>query len=233
MNGKINLDLKYIKFIFAKNKAYLIPIVVMLISIALFFLFVIPQFKLLLKVQNDAKESLLKLETLKKNLNVLTGIDEDTLDSQLRILNSALPLSKDFAGILNSIYVAAQKTGVSVGNFSFKIGNLSQSESNEKFPLIKLSVPVNAGVGAVNSFVGIISKTLPLSQISFIRMGDASSTVDLSFYYKPLGASSYSQDVVIRGISQEGLNLLNKLNEFESPSSVLQLAAPTSTASAI
>ena len=121
MNEKINADLKSLKFILNKNKVYIFPIVVILVSIMLFSQFVIPQADALLAAREEALATSLKIETLKANLDILTNINEETLDSQLKTLSLALPLSKDFFGILNSVYSTVQKTGVDLGNFSFKI----------------------------------------------------------------------------------------------------------------
>lgn len=232
MSEKINADLKSLNFIFNKNKPYIFPIVIMLISIILFFQFVIPQFKTLLKVQKEVKESSLRLEILRKNVDVLTNVNEQILDSQLRILNLALPLNKDSIGILNSVYSTSQRTGVNLGSFSFKIGDLTQSENNDNFPVVKLVVPIDAGVTAINSFVETISKTFPLSEVYFVKVGNASSTIGLSFYYKPLGAPNYSRDVSISLISKKGLTLLNQLSEFGNTSFTSLSSMPTATSSA-
>jgi len=232
MNEKINLDLVSLKLIFNRNKSYIYSVIIILVSIILFFQFVIPQFNALLKAQEEAKELSLRLEVLKGNLNVLTNIDEEVLNSRLKTLTLALPVNKDVVGILNSLYSVAQKTGVSFGDFSFTVGDISKSENDDNLPSIKISVLINADVKAVNSFVEIMSKTVPLSEIKSIKVEEVSSTVVLSFYYKPLGAANYRQDVQISPLSQRGLTLINELSEFETSSSLLQLqATPTATSS--
>lgn len=215
MNEKINADLKSLKFIFDRNKFYILPSVIILVCIVLFFQFIIPQFKTLLIAKKDAKEASIKLETLKENLNILVNTNENSLDSQLTILNLALPLNKDFAGVLNSIYYVSQKTGVNLGSFSLQIGDLSEAKKNDKFPTINLSVPINAGVAAINSFVETISKTVPLSEVTLIKIGAQTSTINLSFYYKPLGSTS-SENIRINPLSKKGLSLINKLTGFEN-----------------
>jgi len=215
MNEKINADLKPLKFIFDRNKFYILPVVIILICIILLFQFIIPQFNALLKTQEEAKDASGKLETLKEDLNVLVNTSENSLDSQLKILNLALPLSKDFNGVLDSIYYVSQRTGVNLGAFSLQIGDLSEAIKNEKLSTINVSLPIDADVAAVNSFVEIISNTVPLSEVSSIKIGDKTSTINLSFYYKPLGSSS-SKDIRINPISKKGLSLINKLTGFEN-----------------
>lgn len=232
MNEKINADLKSLELIYKRNKSYIVPAVIILVSIILFFQFVIPQFGALFKAREDALVVSSKLEALKANLDVLTNINDEALDSQLEILKSALPVDKDFVEMLNSVYSTAQKTGVDLGSFSFAIGDLSKSENGDNFPAVKLSVPINAGITAMNSFAEAISKTMPLSEIQSIKTGNVSSTITLSFYYKPVDTSGYSQDVRVSPISQRGLTLINQLNQFESASSPSEPLAPIATSSA-
>jgi len=220
MNEKINMDLKSLKFILNKNKAYIFPVVIILVSILLFFQFVIPQFNLFFQTQEDVKDLKAKTAVLKENLNVLNNIDEGVLGSQFETMSSALPLSKDFMGILNSINTAAQKAGVSLGNFSFKIGSLSSSENNtDVFPVVKFTVPIDAGVAGANSFVQAISTAFPLAQVDSISINSTTSTVNLSFYYKLLNISTYNQYIPISPVSQKGLTLIDQMNGFESASS--------------
>ncbi len=216
MNSKINADIKSIKFIFNRNKPYLLSSSIIFACIILFFQFIIPQFKTMLSAQKELREASLRLEILKENLNILTNTDENSLDQQIKLLNQTLPLSKDFAAMLSSIYYASSKTGVGLGSFSLRVGDLSKSEKNDKFPIISLSVPVNSDVAGVNSFVATISKTLPLSEITLIKIGDQTSTINLSFYYKPLGGYSDNTGARINSISQKGLALINKLKGFDN-----------------
>lgn len=229
MDGKINADLKSLKFIFDRNKPYVVASIIIFACIILFFQFLIPQFNTLLTAREQAKEASLTLAILKENLNVLTNNNENSLDSQLKILNLALPFNKDFAGILGSIYYASQKTGVSLGAFSLQIGGLSETKNNDKFSTISLSLPVNSNIAGVNSFVENISKSLPLSEVTLIQTGERISTVNLVFYYKPLGVVSNIKNVRINPVSQKGLSLINELTSFRESSYVSQQPAATSS----
>lgn len=229
MNGKINADVKSIKFIFDRNKLYILPYIIIFACIILFFQFVIPQFNTLFTAREQAKKASEELDILKKNLNVLTNTNDNSLDAQLNILNLALPLSKDFTGILSSIYYASQKTGVSLGAFSLQIGDLSKEENNDKFSTINLSLPINSDVVGVNSFVENISKTLPLSEVTLIKIGERTSTINLSFYYKQLGVFSDKGSIQINPVSQKGLALINELTGFGNSSSFSQQPVSTSS----
>lgn len=218
MNEKINLGSKSLKFILDRNKQYIFPSFIILVCIIMFFKLLIPQFKSFLLTNQEAKSASLKLQILKENLNVLNSIDENSLEYQVGILKRSLPVEKDYSGILNSIYFAAQKSGVNLGNFSLQIGDLSRSENNEKVPTIRVSLPINNGAFQVSNFVQIISQTVPLSDVSFIKIGEAGSSVDVVFYYKPLDSAQSSIENIMP-ISQKGLELINKLSNFENVSS--------------
>lgn len=229
MDGKINADLKSLKFIFERNKPYILPSIIIMVCIALFLQFVIPQFKILFASQEEAKQASLKLQTLKENLNVLTNTDEKSLGEQLKLLNLALPLNKDFSGILNSIYYASQKTGVNLGSFSFQIGGLEDTQKNDEFPSISLSIPVNANAQGVSGFVDTLNKTLPLSEVTQIKIRNIASSVKVSFYYKPLGFSSLKEDARINPLSQKGLTIIQKLSGFENTSGFEPVPITTSS----
>lgn len=229
MNEKINADLKSIKFILERNKLYIFPLVIILICIVLFVQFTIPQFKDLLTARKNGKEASSRLQTLKENLNVLTNTNENSLDSQLKILNLALPANKDFSGILNAIYFAYNKTGLNPGSFSLEIGDLSEDKKGDNVPTINLSVPLNTGLNEVNRFVEIINKTVPLSEVFFIKIGDKASIVSLYFYYKPLGAPDYRKDSRIIPLTQKGISLINKLSGFKNMNSASLGAMPAAT----
>ncbi len=220
MNEKIDADLKSLKIIFDRNKPYILPIIIILTCIILIWQFVIPQFKTLLTAQEDVRQASLRLQTLKENLNALTNIDEKSLDAQLRVLNLALPQDKDFSAILNSIYHASQKTNVSLGNFSLQIGDILSTDKKDNPSTISLSIPVNASIAALNNFAETISKTVPLSEITLIKIRDRTSVIKLSFYYKPLDLSNFKEDARIIPISQKGLTLINSLSGFENVSSL-------------
>lgn len=217
MDGKINLDLISLKFVFNRNKPYIFSAVIILISIILFFQFVIPEFNGLIKARKEAKELSARLVTLNKSLNVLTNVNNEELDSQFNTLISALPTNKDVVRILNSINYAASKTGAIFGSFSFRVGDINVSEKGENVPVVKISVPIKADTKIISSFIEILSKTVPLSEINSVKINNASSMVVLSFYYRPMGDADYNQDTV-NPVSQKGISFIDRMAKFDNPS---------------
>lgn len=217
MIGRVNTDIQSIKTIYNRNKHFFIPFFVILICIGLIVRVIVPQIETFFKVRKEAENASQRLAELKKDLITLSSVDGNTLESQLKITSFALPINKDFGGILSALYSAAKDSGVNVGTFSFQLGDLSKSEEKDaKLPSIELTVNFENDIGAVNNFIDIIGKTLPISDISAVRTDNDSSSVSLLFYYKVLSTSDIQKDERIVPISNEKLSLLDKLNTFNS-----------------
>lgn len=219
MNNKINTDIKSLEIIYSKNKPFFIPIIVIIICILLFIKVELPLFGNLQQALEDSKKASEELGRLKDDLKFIESLDEKTLDSQLMIVNDALPINKNFGAILNSIYLTAQKTGVSLGEFTFQVGDLDKLDEGVSNPAITLSLSLNGSMEVVNSFIETISKTLPLSDISLVKTNDKASTIDLLFYYKPLLKGLPAKDLRISVISEENLLLIKKIMAFNNSSS--------------
>ena len=227
MESRINTEIQSLRIIYNRNKHYIIPVVVIFVSIVLVILVVIPQFKTLLKVREQAKQASIVLDRLKKDLGVLESQDKEILESQLRTSNLALPTNKELGGILNALYTAAERSGVSIGRFSFQVGNLgSEDKSNVKFSTIGLSLSLDSGILAINSFIDIIGKTLPISDISAIKTDDNVSNISLLFYYRALPQTNVSSRIM--PISQKNLELLSKINDYNNAT---EIALPAESAS--
>lgn len=217
MVGRVNTDIQSIKIIYNRNKHFLIPFFIILVCIVLIAQVIVPQINTFFKVREEAKNASQKLADLKKDLSILSSLDGNTLESQLKIASFALPINKDFGGILSALYSAEKDSGVNVGAFSFQLGDLSKSEEKDaKFPSIELTVNFENDIGAVNNFIDIIGKTLPISDVSAVITDDDSSSVSLLFYYKVLSTSDIQKDERIVPISNDKLSLLGKLNTFNS-----------------
>lgn len=224
MNNKVNIDADTLKFLYAKYKEFLVPAMVMVASIILLIVFVIPQLLIFLSNIDAMKTENSKLAILKNNLNIITSANDSVLDSQLKITSAALPLSKDFTGILNALAVASRISGASLGNFEFQVGDISSTQPNQSgFPFLKMALNVNGDIKTVSSFINLLSQTFPLSEITGVAISNGLSTLNLSFYYKPIPANVISNNLPINAVSKEGLNLIRNLSLFSNSSVNLPL----------
>lgn len=232
MKKKVNIDSTTFWFLYRRYKEYLLPVGVIIACILLFLLVIIPQFQNFLDNQQQAKTESNKLIILKNNLNLLNNMNESQVDSQLQIVSAALPPNKDFEGILNGISVAADKTGVFLGDYEFQVGNITKpSLSIQSFPSLQLTLSINGGVSGVTRFMGELYKTVPLSEITAVKVSNATSEITILFYYKPFPPIGFDNSVPINSVSQEGLSTVSKLSSFNNVGGVSQAVLQSSPAS--
>lgn len=230
MNKKINIDSATFWFLYARYKQYLLPVGVIFICILLFLFLVIPQFQNFLDIQQQTKIESNKLLILKNNLNLLTNIDESQMNSQLQIVSTALPPAKDFSGILNGISVAANKAGVFLGDYEFLVGDLGKSSLNtQSFPYLQITLKINGGVSGVTRFMTELYKTVPLSEVTAVKLASADSEITVLFYYRPFPPLGFNSNLPIDTVSPQGLSIINTLSSWNNALSMP--AAQSSSAS--
>ncbi len=223
MKKKINVDSETFWFLYKRYKEYLLPVGVILACVLLLFFIIIPQFQMFLDTQQQAKVESGKLLVLRNNLNLLTNMDESRLDSQLQIASGALPSTKDFAGILNGISVSANKAGVFLGNYQFQVGDISKPSVNvQSFPSIQLSLTINGGIDGAMRFMSELYKTVPLSEITSVKVSNANSEISILFYYRPFPPLGFNNSAPIVSVSQEGSALITNLSSWNNAVTVDQ-----------
>lgn len=215
-----SIDINTLKFLYVHYKDFVIPFFIILVSIVLLGRVVAPSLFDLFDAQEKQKTELQNLSSMKNNLSLLKSIDEATLDSQLRIVSKALPIDKDFEGVLNAISDASDKSGVTIGGFKFLVGNLSEIEEETDLPTLEVDLTVNGSVYDANDFIGRLNKTLPISEISNISgLGDIYS-IKINFYYKRLAHSEPNDSIPLSPVSPKGLSLINEISSnFSIPQS--------------
>lgn len=231
-SGK-HVDIITLSLLFNRYKDFIAPLLVIFVVIGVFIKINVPAIEELLKGYEEQKSIKLTLEVMQNNLNFLKGIDVSSLESQFRVATKALPIDKDFESIMIAISDASNKSGVALGGFKFMVGNLSKEEGETENPTLNLSVNLLGKVDAVDKFIGILTKTLPLSEIVKISAVTDTGAVTVNFYYKPINTTIANNNLPISQISDKGLSLINDLSLLISQTPSFDLTQlPTSTASA-
>ena len=169
--GKVNLDIENIKVLYNHYKEFLLPVGVILASILVIIYIIFPQIQQYFSSQSLVSVEQQKLNTLKNNYNLLVSLDDTQITSNLKTLSSALPAQKDFAGIIDAISYVSAKTGVSVGNFEFSLGNLSASNfAGTAYPSTKLEISLKGDSKNIANFVSEIVKTMPIAEVTAVNM---------------------------------------------------------------
>lgn len=216
-NTKINLEFTNLLILYRHYKAYFLPLGIIIACVLIVFLIIVPQFQQYLSLQEELKVQVEKLQLLKNNYNFLANLDETKTASDFNALSLALPSGKDFAGIMNAISYVSAKTGVSVGDFNFSLGNLSNiAEGVTAYPSIKIDVNLVASPQNTMKLIGELYKTVPVSEVTSIKLNGNSGTVTMLFYYKPFPPQVIDDTAPIYVLSEQDLSLIKKISSWNN-----------------
>lgn len=107
----------------------------------------------------------------------------------LEIVNTALPSEKNASLIYGKISQAAATYAVTIDSFSVDVGEVyvSDAEGGRDEAVSQLSVTLNItspSVANTQQFVKELYRSLPLSEITSLKLSDGKGEVTLSFFYK-------------------------------------------------
>lgn len=228
---KINIDRLALEQLYKKYKDYLVPILAIIICFFLLVSITIPQVGILSEKQQQYNLEKTKLQILTNNYNILAGLNDITLNSQFGLALNALPSTKSFTGILNSISLAANKSGVFLGDYEFQVGDLSKFPTGKNVPSLELTLFINGGASETTRFVNELYNSLPISEVTNIQVSNNRSSVIAIFYYKPF-ASTKDSYLPIAPLSKNYLEIINKISLWNNPQVLQNFPSSNSTQSA-
>lgn len=216
MNKEV-VSISVLDLIKRKYKEFLVPIGVMLACVVVFFIVVIPQFQSYLDKREEVKQVRARIEVLKSNVSVLSGIQDGQQDIDFQLSLLGIPAEKDYAGIITAISQASSKTGVGIDDYQFQVGPLatqSAKELTEKL-FITFSLDVKGGTSDLARFVPTLYSTLPLSKVSEFDSQPNFSSLSVAFYYKPLPVEDFHLDSALTPLTTNERLLLDQLTSFQ------------------
>lgn len=236
MNKDLNSEL--FKSVYSKIKPYTMSVIMVMVSVILIFVAIIPQLGDLFSTISQRNEALAKLQIVKNNFSILKNADSSILDSQLNIVLKALPQNKDFESVLNIISKSAASSGVTLGSYEFKVGDLSKTDKTEtgQFPNLSVSIIINDGAIGASRFMTQLASSLPLSEVKNIDVNGNFSNLTLLFYYKSLPSLKFPADVAIPILNIKQKQTLDQLSKWDRSSGVsipaVSLSSPAASGSA-
>lgn len=214
-------DLRFLYLRYKDSPYYSISIflLVIIVSVMLVFRVIVPQIESYFAINQQAKELREQIKTINENITLINGLDKAQLNSQLKTATTALPVDREFAGIINVIAESALKSGVSVQDFSFSFGGVLGS--SDKVEKSKNLVPIHIAIatdGSVNNqkrFLKEFLEKIPLAEILSIDGDSKSLNISISFYYKPVSKITFKEDEPIPPLPPSSRSLLQKLSSWE------------------
>jgi hypothetical protein len=220
MKKKVNIDKDVLKFFYIRYKNYLIPVCAILACLILFIYVITPQIQNIQALQNQEKQEANRLEVLKNNLNLLYNLDSKTLDNQLRLTSNAVPVDKDFIGILNGVAIAASKSNSTLGDYGFQVGDIGKAPSSVKgIPSMQLQLVINGNIATLLKFIKELKETVPLSEIKAISLTNNAVNLTTLFYYEPLPPVRIKDDAPLSPLSSSVLEVISNLTKMNNANS--------------
>lgn len=217
MKDKYNIDIATLSVLYKKYKEHITYLGIILVCFLVFIFFTIPKISQIGAVRQERKAEEEKLKVLKKNISILQNTDNNLLESQLKAVLDALPESKDFEGILNAISLASSKSGASLSDYNFGVGDLLDlTTPTANYPYIKLTLNINANQAQTISFLKNMSETVPLSRVESVTETTGSTKVDMLFYYKASVLEGLSKSAVLIDISQSDKDLISAISTWNT-----------------
>lgn len=216
-NVNIVLDQNTIKIVYSRYKQYVLPLVVIVISFYLFFQFVMPQFQTITDTRIQEDSVRLQNETIAKNRAFIQSLSDELLNDQVAAATSGLPIEKDFSSILTTISLAANNAGVNLGDFDFRVGQVSTPSAQiyDTPPTLNLELVIAGNLEKTQKFVYELTHRLPLADVSAAGISGNSSAVKVSFYYRPVSALTFDNTNNLPKLSAEQEKVLETIRQWQ------------------
>lgn len=215
--------MKYKEYL-EKYKSQAIFLCVIIAAIFTVLWVIIPQFQSISGVRQDIADVQKKLTNTQKSVQTLSGQNREAIDSNFKLVTTALPPGKDVTNIYTALVGTASKTGVIFEGFTVQLGDVYSKKKTS--PIISTStgsptINVSAKFGNVtqktfSSFARALAVAFPLSEITKILIVDGSGEVQINFFYKPYNLAVIGKTDVVTAINAQEQALLTKLAGWQS-----------------
>lgn len=213
--GRGEFDQGTFRILYYQYKEYIVPVVVILTSLVLFVMVCIPLTQKILLLPSEEEAALQRIKVLEQNAGFLSSLNEGDLDNTLILVSKALPPEKDFAGILRALSDAAAASGISLGDFSFAIGDLSQAKEGGSQLGIEMTLNVSATIASTKQFLKELAARFPLSQVGSVQVGQTTAMVNIMFYYQPFQQLQLDESKILQPLSAKEVKLIEELSKFQ------------------
>ncbi len=225
-----------------KDSPYYFPTVflsVLLISVILISNFVKPLAESWFSIRDETIAVRQRVAIINSNIVFMKKLNKVALEINRQTAIRALPVQKDFADIISALTISSLRSGVSLENFTFGLGPVSDNnlvdsvKDGKQFNPIALSLTIKGNLNAVKNFIKELEKKVPLSEVSSVDTEDGNTIISLIFYTKPYSPIKIKEDEPIPPISAANNSILDTLSiwnpevnnsaEILSPSSSIPL----------
>lgn len=200
---------------------------------------VLPLYSNLRLMQAKIVKSKAELASLENKVLLTRSLDQNILEERVKLLDRALPPSKDVLLYLASIDGLSRELGLTFGGISLVPGELSEATSSGKKTMTKsglqsleTEIKMRGGKESIYGFLKTIENVLPLMQIKDIKVSASlgeqySLNLVLGMLFAEPQTIDLKGQVSLFGAEEEKyFDQLAEYRQFESAQSSLSSFAP-------
>jgi hypothetical protein len=201
-----------------------------LVGIALGFLMVILIFFIILPqiqgIATEIEKNRIKndeVQKLRTSLGALNAVTDDRLESDVQVLTEALPTNKEVISVFTSLISLATNAGVQVRGFTIQVGEIYTTTEKEEvidsrsetgFPSMNVVLSLTSSdQRQIVSFSQELYKSFPIAKINSVASQDGSSSMEISFYYRPYDIDKLQNTREVPAYTDQTLQLLDQLRK--------------------
>ena len=236
--GQNNLRFWYFRYKDSPYYSLLIISITVSVCLVLFTQVIQPQFENWISIRNEVVETQKRISVLQDNINFMNNLDRGRLNTQLQVSASALPPEKDFGAVLSAISDSAIKSGVTVPDYSFQVGEIASTSGQatagpqKGLTQIKLSVVVSGNLNGMRQFLIEIGQKLPLSEITAVDINEDQATLNIEFYQKPFPQIVFRDTQPLPALSDSKTALIQRLSSWQSTATQISSSDDSGASSA-
>ena len=221
LNADISRD-SFLNF-YEDNKAYIVPIVAILVSVLLLFLVIIPQLFAIPQKKSVFDQEQEKVNKLKEYKDMVTSADQSELDSQIQSVSAVLPPEKNFESALNAILGSANNTNTLIDNYEFQTDVLAGTEDARQFPQLRFTVEILADAPQVVNYINDLAVTAPISEVQEITSKGDKTKLTITFFYKPFPPVGFEERTAAQPLNVDELKLFDTVSDWSRPLAAVEL----------
>ncbi len=217
MNYDISPAENYIKNIYYRYQQYLAPVITVAVCLVLFFAFIIPQLQTWFTTREQIVQKRDKVSLLQGNLHTIANINDATVAQQFHLVTKALPVEKDFSGILHAIAQAGSLSGIAIGDYDFSVGILNQDTTKVDNKVLQMQLTTKGDIDTTLRFLTALKQQLPLSNVTVVKFDNGNSgSMSISFYDKPLPKIISNDTQAISSLTSQEQQTLQQLTAWDN-----------------
>lgn len=160
-------------------------VLLLLVSMVLIGRLLLPQIQNWFSVKNEVAAANVRIKNLRENQLQMSSMSDTVLANQLKTVTTALPIEKDYAGILQVISIASVNAGVGLNDYSFSVGDLStQSATLTTDPSISLKLSIEGELEKMIVFLKELNEKVPLAEVITTDFSEVGAEISLLFFFK-------------------------------------------------